>query len=937
MYLKKKGRMMRKFLLWSLIVGSLSLSIAPLYTIGKKKHQYLKKMLKGAHTMNSLATTVKHSGSAVVKKTLSNGMTILVRSVHTVPKVSVQVWYNVGSRDEKDSERGIAHLIEHMIFKGTKELLSESDINMLTHKLSGYTNAFTSYDYTGYLFNFPTQHWHEALPIMADCMQNCHFDDQMLNSEMKAVIQELKMYRDKYVRSLVDEMMAVIFSDHPYHHPIIGYKQDLWSVNSQNLCDFYKKHYTPANATLVVVGDVTPEEVFEQAERYFGSIESDGHHEREKNYFTRDIISKSVTLYRDVQQPTAIFAFLVPGIESRQDNILNMLAWILGKGKSSRLYRTIVDELQLATSLSAESEELYQHGLFIISCEPKHLDDIPKIRQVIQEEINKIVAEGPTLEELNRAIKQTRMEIYELLEDIEHQAYEIGKYFQATGDENYLFNYFDLDEEEITVGIKSILQRYFRSTVMHEGFVLPIPESEKTVWEELQHESDLLDQEILEKRERTSPIEPERYTHTIKIQEPTLFNYPKPEVHTLSNGLKVLLYHNDNTPKIDITMHFRAKPFNDPEDKQGLYRFVTRMLTEGTENYSAQEFASLVESRGISLSVYPGGVSMNMLNEDFEFSIALLDEIFNRASFNKKELEKVRTQLYTKIKRFWDEPSYFSTQLIQDVIYKNHPYHRNSLGTAESIKNITRDDIIDFYKKNITPQGAVLTVVGDIKNSKIIEILEKILGQWTGPVVPETQFPELLPTHEAIIEYPINRDQTVLTFATLSVNRLHPDYDKLLLFNQIFGGGSLGSMSSRLFQLREQSGLFYTISGALTVGSDEQPGIFLVRTIVSIDRLAEAEKAIKNLIHTVADTITQTELEEARRAVLSTQIDLFSSNESIASSFLFLNRYGFDWSFFDTRAHRLSQITLDEVKEAANNILQRDLITLRVGRVKTKK
>ena len=124
----------------------------------------------------------------VYKKVLSNGMTVLVRVVHTLPKVSIQLWYNVGSKDEKSSERGIAHLIEHMIFKGTK-ILSESDINVITHLLSGSTNAFTSYDYTGYLFNMPVQNWHTTLAILADCMQNVSFKDDHLNSEMKAVIQ----------------------------------------------------------------------------------------------------------------------------------------------------------------------------------------------------------------------------------------------------------------------------------------------------------------------------------------------------------------------------------------------------------------------------------------------------------------------------------------------------------------------------------------------------------------------------------------------------------------------------------------------------------------------------------------------------------------------------------------------------------------------------
>ena len=158
----------------------------------------------------------------VVKHTLSNGMTVLVLPEHRIPKVSLQLWYNVGSRDEKAGERGLAHLVEHMIFKGTTNL-SESDINLIVQKLSGYCNAFTSHDYTGYLFDFPSQHWHEALSMMSDCMRNCTFKEEFLQSELKAVIQELKMYNDDYHSTLLESLVEAIFPDHPYHYPVIGY------------------------------------------------------------------------------------------------------------------------------------------------------------------------------------------------------------------------------------------------------------------------------------------------------------------------------------------------------------------------------------------------------------------------------------------------------------------------------------------------------------------------------------------------------------------------------------------------------------------------------------------------------------------------------------------------------------------------------------------
>ena len=191
-------------------------------------------------TMTNPATENNTDHNHVHKSVLSNGMTVLTRVVRTIPKVSLQIWYNVGSKNERAGEKGIAHLIEHMIFKGTEEMLSESDINDVTHMLSGSCNAFTSYDYTGYLFNMPTQHWKDMLPIMADCMENARFDKEMLASEMKAVIQELKMYKDHYVRSMIEELVSIVFSHHPYSYPIIGFKQDLWNAKSECSCYFIK-------------------------------------------------------------------------------------------------------------------------------------------------------------------------------------------------------------------------------------------------------------------------------------------------------------------------------------------------------------------------------------------------------------------------------------------------------------------------------------------------------------------------------------------------------------------------------------------------------------------------------------------------------------------------------------------------------------------------
>lgn len=869
----------------------------------------------------------------VVKKILSNGMTVLVREVHTVPKVSVQLWYSVGSKDEKDKEKGIAHLIEHMIFKGTDKL-SESDINTVTHMLSGSCNAFTSYDYTGYLFNFPTQHWHEALRIMSDCMTNCTFKEFMLSSEMKAVIQELKMVRDQYVRNLVDEIISVIFQDHPYHHPIIGYKQDLWSVHSDDLMAFYKKHYVPNNATLVVVGDVDPEEVFAAAQENFGAIPADSNYKKEEFYYNSDVVSKSVTLYRDVKQPTIILTFVIPGMREKKDNVLQLLARILGGGKSSRLYTKLVNELQLATSVSASSEELFDHGLFMIAIEPKKVEDIATIEAVVLKEIERLVQDGFTDQELTSAIKQTEMAIYSLLENFQEQAYEIGKYYLATGDENYLFNYLNKPHKVLAQEVHEVAAKYLRGSVMHKGYVLPLPAKDHDLWAEVQQASDREDQRILSARQRDEDIEPPVYAKKVQVKDPVTFDFPKATVTQLANGLKVFTYPNSNIPKIDIMLDLKAKYYFDPSDKQGLSQFVSKMMLEGTKKYSAQQLMEAIESRGMSIAVYPGGLALSMLKEDLPFGLEIITEILTNAKFDLSEIEKVRGQMLVKLKNFWDEPRSFGLQLVREKLYKGHPYSKNALGSLESIKDMTRDDLVGYYKSYISPDGARIAIVGDIEGYDLNTLLGKTIGTWKGPKVADINFPKLDKAVAAQeCEYPINRDQVFLCFAAISVDRKHPDYDKLLIFDQVFGGGVLGSMSSRLFDLREQSGLFYTINGSLNSGADEQPGMFLVRTIVSLDRLAEAEKAICNTINTVAGTIQPGEFVEAKNAIINAQIDNFASNYGIAQVFLFIDRYSFPVDFFDKRAATLNKITDAEAISAAKNILSSKLLTLRVGRV----
>ncbi len=868
----------------------------------------------------------------VSKRILANGLTVLVLPRHEIPQVSVQLWYGVGSRHEESNQKGIAHLIEHMIFKGTKTL-SESDINMITHKLSGYCNAFTSHDYTGYLFDVPAQHWSQVFPVLADCMVNCTFKPDLLTSELKAVIQELKMYNDDYNSTLLEKMLGAIFDGHPYRYPIIGYKHDLRAVTQDSMLQFYRAHYVPNNATLVLVGDVDPDEVYDEAQRCFGSIPASTTYQQKKFVYNPDIGGTSVVLYRDVQQPTAYIGWVVPGVVARKDYLLDVLSWVIGAGKGARLYNVIVNEQQLATDLESFVYDFFDQGLFFIQFQPAEGVEPETVIAAIEEELAKIVQDGISQEDLTRATKKTAMDLLVLQENNQKLAYVLGKYYTALRDETYLTTYENY-QGDLAGELRTIMQQYLRPAVMHRGLVLPLGDQERVHWIAQQERSDAEDA-VFDAVPRETEIEPGAVVHTIVAQPQKDFSFPQPEQFTLANGLRVFYYRTPQLPKIDVVLDFKAKYYYDPEDKQGLSLFLYDMLQEGTQQRSSAAFTAEVERHGMSLNTFPGHVTMNMLSSDAKKGFELLTEMLTLPAFDPVMVEQVRARLMTDVLDFMDNPGQLASQLLREALYQGHPYHKRVVGTLDSMRSITLQDITKAYTDWITPHGARLAVVGDISFDALRDILEATLGRWTGSGLADLEFPQLQSNLQSqnLVHY-MNRDQTVLTFGVPSIDRLHQDFDKFLLFDQVFTGGAAGSMSSRLFALRERSGLFYTITGSLLAGSGKQPGIFYVKTVVSNGRLQEAEEQIKAVIDDGARGLTQAELEEAQKNIGNSLVENFANNAQIATTFLSLDQYGLPFDYFNSRVAVLHAVTKEEVQQSVAQLLRSDILTsLRVGRV----
>lgn len=868
----------------------------------------------------------------VAKMVLDNGLTILVYPDVRVPKVAMQLWYGVGSKYEHSGQHGFSHFIEHLMFKGTQHL-SESDISLITTKLSGSCNAFTSYDYTAYEFELPSQNWHHALDILADCMVHAAFKQELMNSELKTVIQELKMYRDNHETSAVELALNVIFATHPYHYPIIGTKHDLLNFTRDDLVAFYHRHYVPDNAALVVVGDVKIDEVMARAQKVFGKLKP-GNHVRENFICKSDVVRASITLQRDVQQPVLFYAAAVPGVTTdiyRSDYAVDALSWIIASGRGSRLYKKLVEQKRLAAGVDAFYNDLFDQGVLFIQIQPRDQEAIAQIDDIVRAEC---LATDFSLDELARAHAKLTAEHLAMRESTMRLAYTIGRQYLAFGNCDHALEYLNVDAARAAQSIHDVATQYLRSSVLHDVRVIPLSDIDKKFWLIDQRIADGCDECALAKRVRVAPIEAACAANTIIPGKRKKFEFPHFQLLVLSNGLEVLYHRDEAFEKIEAIFEFEGDHLYDPADRQGMSSFVSHMLTKGTATYTATQLADVVESLGMSLEASSGFLSLGMLSKDFDKGMSIIADVVCNSAFAPDVVEDERANMRAQLLEILDDPYWLCEQLARQQVYAGHPCSYNRYGTVESLAKITREELVHFYHTYINPRAARLALVGNLPEHGLRELLENSLGCWQGAQISELKFPRLEHVKQQQINHYLNRDQATLAVAGLSVTREDPDFDALLVFDQVFGSGVLGSMSSRLFQLRERSGLFYRISGSVIARVDKQPGMVLVKTTVSLDRLKEAQQAINRIIDQAAQTLCEDEVRRSKDALANSVVDLFANYHHMAFAFLQLRKFGRPADYYDKRAAQLEAVTLEDIKRATARVMHSDnMVSVRVGRL----
>jgi len=355
--------------------------------------------------MSSLLTPSAFATEDVRRTLLDNGLVVLTKEVHTSPIVTTMIWYRVGSRNEELGHTGKSHFLEHMLFKGT-DRFKKGEIDLITLKNGGGNNAFTSHDFTAYYFNFASDRWDIALEIEADRMVNCSFEPDEFEAEKKVVIEELKTGLDSPWGLLLQELEASAYKVHPYRNPIVGWLQDVERATVEQQQAYYRKYYQPNNAILVIAGDFDTDRVLANVVRAFSPIpagppapplllkEPPQRGER-----------RLVVRWRS-KVPRLAIAYHAPEIAQQDSYALQVLAVVLAEGKASRLYQRMVEREQSVTFVSAEYGEAKDPTLFHIRAEARGNHSIDDIEASIYDELARVVSDGVTAHELDRAKHQ---------------------------------------------------------------------------------------------------------------------------------------------------------------------------------------------------------------------------------------------------------------------------------------------------------------------------------------------------------------------------------------------------------------------------------------------------------------------------------------------------------------------------------------------------
>lgn len=851
------------------------------------------------------------------KAVLDNGLTLLVHEDHKTPIVAVNVWYHVGSKDEKPGRTGFAHLFEHLMFNGSEHFNDDYFKAMERVGATGL-NGTTGEDRTNYFQEVPREALDFALWMESDRMGHLlgALTPERLDEQRGVVLNE-KRQHDNSPYSVAWRLITQNAwpAGHPYSWEVIGAEADLKAATLDDVRAWFTGYYGAANAVLVVAGDVKADEVVAKVRRFFGDIPPGPPVRRHAGYVAKRGETRRMKAQDRVPQARLYKSWNTPPYGTAAGNLLNVAGDVLAGGKTSRLYKRLVYDGQLATDVYADADLREIAGQFMIVATAKPGVPLSDIEQAIDEELARFLADGPTSAELRRAKVGFEADFVRGCERVGAfggKSDILAHNFVFTGDPGY----YKTVLRETRAATRKSVRDAARAWLSDGPFVLsvePFPEHLAA--------SNGVD--------RSAPPFP--------VLKPDA-RLPEIRRATLANGLKVVLAERHDVPVVQLNLHVDAGYAADQGGTAGTASLVAEMLDEGTRRRSALEISEELDALGARLGTGCGpdtiGVSLNTLKRHLESALDVFADIVLRPEFPEEDFKRLQKQRLAAIRREKNEPNGVAMRVLPQLLYgKGHAYGVpfSGSGDEEGVARLTRDGLRRFYHAWFKPGNATLVVAGDTSLDELIPLLESRFGKWLDGPVPAKRIEAVTPPAKPAL-YLIDRPdapQSVLFAGVTVPPKTSPDEYAVEVMNFILGG----SFTSRVnLNLREAKHWSY---GARTMLTDAPgPRAFLCVAPVQADKTVEALRELEREFRGVVTDKPPTEAERLK-AVTDLTLRLGGQWETmgaVAGVLDQMTRFNLPESHFRSYADAVRGLTLGEVSQAAARVLRPEsLVWLVVG------